>query len=78
MSVIGQIEQQLYQIVIEKFNKRVDICEYARDEHMLDIVFLFKCRNFVIKANCLFVLKIKKKSRDLTSSHLSLASTVIP
>jgi len=34
--VIGEIEPQLYQHVIENFDKRVDIC---RGGHLADVIF---------------------------------------
>jgi hypothetical protein len=37
--VIGEIEPQLCQNVIENFNKRVDICGAARGGHLEDIIF---------------------------------------
>lgn len=37
--VIGDIEPQLCQRVIENFNKRVDICRSSRGGHLADIVF---------------------------------------
>jgi len=37
--VIGEIEPQLCQNVIENFNKRVDVCGAARGGHLADIVF---------------------------------------
>jgi len=37
--VIGEIEPQLCQNVVQSFYKRVDICGAARGNHLADIVF---------------------------------------